>query len=390
MSPLAEAPAYLLRMNQEIERFLSSVSANRDIVDFVAMMRAWGVEGADGMTPQEAAGEFLRRAAQFSELLSAWKRSPELGWDLKEASGLNAEFPGRIQSLLGVIAQAHMRTGNGSEAMDAWSAMRRGFERFRDPPLTWHREALRRELSETLRAGLALGAWDEAGLRQIGASVPQDDWLRVEARWLQSQRAWLTDSYMSYSPFITGPPAQSGIQAHFDLLRPVLDAVLISNQQRADNVALFQHAMDHALDRFDPATGWLRPAASGENQTEFLAALSDSWIDRKYFYLAKYANGVAREATDNVIRAHAEADFMRLAVALQGHRLRSGEYPERLDAVAADFPKGLPLDPATGASYHYAREDDGGFKLWGLGLDQTNEQGHFFKDVMWWQPPPEP
>ena len=65
----------------------------------------------------------------------------------------------------------------------------------------------------------------------------------------------------------------------------------------------------------------------------------------------------------------------RLALALEAHKRATGSYPDTLDAVAPFFPEGPPHDVATGQPYFYQKEKNGGFSLWGTGIDQKNDGG---------------
>ena len=76
----------------------------------------------------------------------------------------------------------------------------------------------------------------------------------------------------------------------------------------------------------------------------------------------------------------------RLAAALEIQRRATGEYPQSLAAVAPAFPAGIPHDLATGQPYFYERAADGTYKLWGTGIDQTNDSGDPQKDTLFAAP----
>ena len=48
-------------------------------------------------------------------------------------------------------------------------------------------------------------------------------------------------------------------------------------------------------------------------------------------------------------------------------------------------PTGTRYDIAAGKPYLYQRSEDGGYKLWGTGIDGKNEGGNETTDVTWTQ-----
>lgn len=97
----------------------------------------------------------------------------------------------------------------------------------------------------------------------------------------------------------------------------------------------------------------------------------------------------ARDMVQNKFlkRAYDEAqlDLARLAVVLEQHRARHGQYPDTLDAVAPDLSGSLPLDPFTGEPYRYEPSVDR-FQLYSAGpnrIDDGGRQGTRDGDIAW-------
>ena len=75
---------------------------------------------------------------------------------------------------------------------------------------------------------------------------------------------------------------------------------------------------------------------------------------------------------DGFDRMAARCDFMHVANQLRAWKVQHGSYPDALDALASAAP--LPLDPFSGAAYHYRREGDG-FVLYSVGPDRKDGGG---------------
>jgi hypothetical protein len=64
----------------------------------------------------------------------------------------------------------------------------------------------------------------------------------------------------------------------------------------------------------------------------------------------------------------------QLAAALQLYYRKEGRYPDALTQVRSYFPRGLPLDPFTGAPHYYEKTATG-YRIWGVGGNLQNEDG---------------
>jgi hypothetical protein len=73
--------------------------------------------------------------------------------------------------------------------------------------------------------------------------------------------------------------------------------------------------------------------------------------------------------------AQSSTDLARVAIALERYRLAHGEYPESLDALAPQFIDKLPHDIINGQPLHYRHTDGGGFVLYSVGWNETDDGG---------------
>jgi len=81
------------------------------------------------------------------------------------------------------------------------------------------------------------------------------------------------------------------------------------------------------------------------------------------------------EAMAKFAQAQVWVDEMRIACALERHRLAHGAYPSSLDALVPAYLDTLPHDIMNGEPYHYLLRPDGTFLLYSVGWNQTDEGG---------------
>ena len=378
------------RAREELAQFTKGLKESRHdgLLSFRELMRLWGVEGADGMTEEQAAAEFIRRASNVGELLEQWGQAVAMGpWDIDGNPRIWGNFSMTAQVLLGALVEAHWRFGDTATATELWDVMRHAAERSGDSPVLFdmlRQQMLHKHLYQTMRAGFALNAWSDTQLAGMSQSLAGERTLDSMRRAIAGEKAKVStmlDRSREYpADFMQVNPS----------VAPIL-AALTTNQQLADNAAMLHSTMDRALDRFDPATGLMVPAVAGTAEPSSVGGSIASWFDRYYFmYSAPFEGAYRQLPAENVVRAQSENDQAQLAIALELHRRQSGQYPESLDAVSGRFPSGMPRDIATGETYGYRPLPEGGYQLWGSGFDQMNDGGTLGKDVVWTHelPPP--
>lgn len=81
------------------------------------------------------------------------------------------------------------------------------------------------------------------------------------------------------------------------------------------------------------------------------------------------------DAAESFPLAQTAVDLATLACALERYRLTNGEFPAALDALAPQFIAKLPHDVITGEPLKYRRTDGGGFALYSVGFNKTDDGG---------------
>lgn len=144
------------------------------------------------------------------------------------------------------------------------------------------------------------------------------------------------------------------------------------------------------LDSHDPAAarlGW-RPFVRGNVEALTTLARRSRVPSPAAYRLACESETTSKEAlaglNDPVSRAadlvgvalSAEAltQVTRVALRLRIHRLRTGSYPETLQALATGPAGAVPRDPMNGEALRYVRTESG-FELWSVGLNGKDDGG---------------
>lgn len=94
-----------------------------------------------------------------------------------------------------------------------------------------------------------------------------------------------------------------------------------------------------------------------------------------YTIFAKMLMPALSKAVRRTARVQVALDSARVACALERHRLAGGALPEALDALAPRFLERVPADLFDGKPLRYRREADGGYLLYSVGWNQTDDGG---------------
>jgi hypothetical protein len=112
-----------------------------------------------------------------------------------------------------------------------------------------------------------------------------------------------------------------------------------------------------------------RPRRNGS--TELLAS-SDPLF---YVFMCPKVVELFEQARKHFPVAQTAVDFAMLACALERYRLANGELPAALEALVPQFIARLPHDVIDGAPLKYRRTAGGGFVLYSVGFNQTDDGG---------------
>ncbi len=358
------------------------------LLSFRAVLAKMGLTVTETMTEAEAAAEFLKQTERFSSVLAQWREAVGKGpWDLSSLETKDSyetkhrifDVAIRLQSLLGAIAEAHLRTGDTDGAWTDLQIMTSSAGRMDDGlglPLYW----LWPQMFETAQAGMKLGAWTETQLMGISTMMGEENALASMRREMDRQRL-ATDDYLTHFR-----ENQSSIQQSFSRSESTIDQMInrfgiatITDQQMADNLAVINYQRDQPFTRFHPETGVYLGESAGDTRELPRSKPSDVSFDKFYYMYSEMYGDDHGWVAEQIIRSQSAIDHTHIAAALEIQHRATGEYPESLDAVSGT----LPRDIATGNPYLYQRNADGGYTLWGTGIDGKSDGGDKKTDVTW-------
>lgn len=357
------------------------------VLGFRAVLAKMGVAVPESMTEAEAAAEFLRQAQRFSSMLAQWREAIDKGpWDISWVDSKDSYTKANkifnvavsLQQLLGAMAEARLRTGDTDGAWSDLQTMNSSADRSGDmliSPMFW----LWPEMSRTAHAGMKLGAWTDTQLTGISTMMGEENAIASMRREVDGQKLWMADYLTHFRE------NQSRIQEDFSRSESSIDKMInrfgvatATDQQIADNLAVIGYQMDQPFTRFDPETGVYLGKFAGDSRELPRSKPSDISFDKFYFMYSEMYGGRHDWVPEQIIRSQSGIDQTRIAAALEMQQRATGEYPETLDALGT-----LPCDIATGQPYLYQRDADGGYTLWGTGIDGKSESGNEKTDVTW-------
>ena len=243
---------------------------------------------------------------------------------------------------------------------------------------------------ELAYTGVRTCSWTDEQLSEISSVVSREDSLTATRRDIEQEKERTVEYYTNFDEygkdfakdFLKTP---SPINQMFNQAK----LKLITEQQIQDNMELKLHEIDQRLSRFDPETGYyIRPTA--EEQADAGESRETNGPLGSFYFMLKNLNGGVMDPDSTaamVICEQSRYDHVGIAAALEMQQRATGGYPASLDAVRGRFPGGMPRDIATGQPYLYQRNPDGGYTLWGTGIDGTSEGGSPESDVTWTQGP---
>jgi hypothetical protein len=392
------ALAELEKLQAEIRELMNAIRASRvdGLVSFRTLLAAMGHDVPDAMTEAEAAAEFLRHAERFAGPLAEWRQALDRGpWDFGtfdlatfQKSSLPVGLTQSLSSLMSVMTEAQWRVGDNAAAWSTWQTMRLAGSHSPLPPCLISalvQTSVQGQLLHTMRSGLRLGGWQDDQLTAISTQLAEESPLHAMHRAIEGEKAMVSGTFAHLKEDRATileiiPTPLSPIESFINRI----GLSLVTDQQLADNQSVLVHAMESQLANFDPDTGHYLPPSPAESQTSADPLQHGSWFEKFYFMFADLS--VYDGLPSYVIRSQSSLDQGRIAVALELHRRATGTYPDNLDAVNERMAGAIPVDPATGAAYFYRRTQDGGYSLWGTGIDRASQGGDAMTDVTWSMP----
>jgi hypothetical protein len=255
--------------------------------------------------------------------------------------------------VIALRAEAEVALGRTDQALDDMELLFRADAGVRDEPLLISQlvgyagiEQLRRPLNE----GLAGHRWSDAQLRTLQERLQAVDVLGSTRRAFEGEREFCVNPFFNSGSF--GPRGWNRMeQLNFNR---AVEAVVLPR-------------IDLAARRIDPALNRSCDAA--------LTNLSQHAFLHHRMMLAMTLPSEAGGVCMKTANVQTGVDESAVACALERYRLAEGHYPDTLEALTPRFASELPHDVITGQPLKYRRTDNGGFILYSVGWNETDEGG---------------
>ncbi len=127
---------------------------------------------------------------------------------------------------------------------------------------------------------------------------------------------------------------------------------------------------DYCLPLADASRGTFLPAVGRRGEAALAGEATGPFGLFERLILPIFSNAAPKFAY-----CQASVNLARTGVALERYRLAHGQFPESLDALVPQFIAKVPHDVIGGQSLEFRREEDGGFVLYSVGWNETDDGG---------------
>jgi len=231
--------------------------------------------------------------------------------------------------------------------------------------------------------GLALHSWNDAQLAQLQAKFSAIDSL-AEFRIVMEDEA--SEDVLNYRYFKAHPSILSNVvglitgETGAPLPRPSFSllGLIPPGWFDANEAHLLQFHLS-CVQTIDPAARRFYP---DRLKTLNQAYESSRRSPRPTNILADVAESPLRDMGTKFARAQTLIDHAALACAIERYRLTHGNYPDALEALSPDYIAKLPQDVVTGQPLSYRLLSEGGYLLYSVGANDTDDGGTsaYYKD----------
>ncbi len=409
-----EAHAKLLKDLEEFRNATYAEGVRTDgRIDFLVLLRKLSLPTPNGMTQAQAATAFLAYAKKLAPFLASLHAAADgSSWNLgplpyvtdreRERTGMAASsllMSG--SSLLTFVTAAHLTCGQPGEALATWQDIARLSRKESEPDNAVRmlvRSSMQAMAGGTIPLGFGPNGWRDADLAAISLELESSSPLDSYRRGIQGEREAAAARFAEFArdpasrgaAFESGdPPPAETLPEQLKTLARHLGLSLMSDTQIAANAAVIDHRWQVMEDAYNyDQRRYLPPSPGNQSILRTSKPEPHDFADAWYFALSNNSPTLVH-LNQVPIKSQTQLDQTRLALALETQRRATGTYPDTLDALAPAFPGGLPHDIATGQPYFYQKTPDGTYRLWGTGVDQTNDSGDAKNDLPFKLPKPQ-
>jgi hypothetical protein len=266
---------------------------------------------------------------------------------------------------------AHLELGQSPAAYEDFQAILRLAAVTREEPTLTaglSRTACLATAANAVWDGLARQKWAAAELRKIETDLAAIDGLAIYVHALASERA---DRNTVMATAIQDPGKLSGIVGEYGSRSTAWANWFYPTGWLERSRLRWNRYTDELLARVDPAQHrWHSERPTPSSPTN----LKESFDERQEELFLLLAP-VLESNEKRFLLAATLLDQARIACALERFRQARGVFPKTLSELAPEYLANVPREIVTDAAYQYRRTDDGGYRLYSIGVDLRDDHG---------------
>lgn len=324
---------------------------------------------------------------QLAQLRAAAQR-PGARFDLKLEKGFDVVMPHlakfkEITQFLRLRSIALLHDGQKEAAVqDLLLAIRLNDALRAEPVLISQlvRIAISQITLSALWEGLAGQSWEEPQLAALERELAKMDLLVDYHTGMSGERffsIWTVDFLKRTGDLdaLFGPTGPGEVESGFGdqiiaALGKNLFRLIPSGWFDQNKLSLARLHVDYLLPMVDAEKQSVEPAASSKKFQQATAAPPSPYN----LFASRLLPALDKVAAKTAL-AQSYINLARLAVALERHRLATGQIPESLAELAPKYLPKIPHDLINGEPLKYRRPDDGKFILYSVGWNKTDDDG---------------
>ena len=364
-----------------------------DLRSWMSFWRGWETNAAldplerpwtvPEVTPREAAGMLLlslrRQFDADLDPLRARSDRPYCRFPLDYSRQMFADAPpgpvlNGFMRILRLRASAALVAGDNEAALADLRLALRLADYARQQPWVMQAESRLTGLVDTLQPlweGVVAHRWNEQQLGAMQAQLEALDLLSDYPLTVRNDAVALSSFVERFIPTSSATPRAVPLMAPEDAgaLR-LLRFVYPTGWSLQDQAAIHQFHLQTTSQYLDPNAR--RIVGQRHGAPRGLFASSDPFFP---IFMTPKAWQMFDDASESFPFAQTAVDLATLACALERYRLANGEFAATLDALVPRFAAKLPHDVITGEPLKYRRTGGGGFVLYSVGFNKTDDGG---------------
>jgi hypothetical protein len=335
-------------------------------------------QAAPGAAPAQVILTALGRfAPELKELREATAARPESRFAVhyEELPSWNILLPhlARVKSLTLLCQMRATASLEAGQAADAFEDLRLGLrlsESVRSEPLLIDhlvRIATMAIDLQTVREGLLRHAWSDGQLTELEGYLAKVDLLAEYKHAMRGERACETEGV----DYLRRQGCRSDLMNYVDGEGSSVDTRLMPSGMFYQNMLTISRFFeDFTLPAVDERSHRVSPDLSAKGQRAL-----EEMRRGPYTLMAKLLLPALGNAARKPAWMQTCVDATRVACALERYRLADGKLPASLDGVAPRFIAAIPGDVIDGRPLRYRLAPDGGYLLYSIGWNQTDDGG---------------